>query len=241
VSEASRWAPLIAEGLTPPAIARDAAGRGLTVAVVDTGVNFSHPHLACRGRAVAVAWDDGELAVDLDRVGDRFGHGTCVAALLHRLAPEVELVSVRVTAERAATDVERLARGIRVALEHGAHVISVSLGTRSALSASLHAAVREVVAAGALLVAADPGEAVLPASSPGALAIGRRDGVDLVREGARLLADGRARPAPGHPKNFEGPSLSTARAAAALARLAESTGARGPSLAEALSRALGLV
>ncbi|MCK6549633.1 hypothetical protein L6R52_27605, partial [Myxococcota bacterium] len=83
-----------------------------------------------------------------------------------------------------------------------------------------------------------PGPAVLPAGCPGAIAVAHRDGLDVAEAGGLVVAEGRARPAPGHVRNFWGPSLATARTAAALARLAEATKDRGPSLVGRFKKAL---
>src|SRR4051812_29685429 len=104
----AHWAGLAREGLTPPGVARDCTGRDCRVAVIDTGINFSHPHLALPSRSVHVVWRDDQAVVENDVDDDRFGHGTCCAALIHSLAPEAELWSVRVTSERPFTDRVRL-------------------------------------------------------------------------------------------------------------------------------------
>lgn len=230
-------APL--EGLAPPGLAPEATGRGVRIAVVDTGVNFAHPHLRVPGQGWSVGWLDGAIDVRPTGYADRYGHGTCCAALIHALAPEAALWAVRVTAEQPTTDADRIAAGIEVAVEAGADLISIALGTRTRLRAGLDGAVRAAAEAGAVVVASDPGdEAVLPAGCPDAVAVRHQDGVDVVAGAAGWLAEGRARPAPGHATNFWGPSLACARAAAALARWAEQTGLRGSPLVDGFSKAL---
>lgn len=211
--------------MIPAALAATFTGAGVTVAVVDSGVNFGHPHLRLPGRGFAVERSEGALVVRRDAHADRFGHGTCCAALLHTLAPGASLFAVRVTAERATTDAERLARGLELALDEGAHIILAPMGTRTRLPA-LHAAVAKALAQGAQVVAPLPSPDVLPGGLPEALGVGVLDGVDVALLGARVVADGHARPAEGLPTNFYGPSLSAARVAAALARHAESSGGR---------------
>jgi hypothetical protein len=233
----SSWFAFAAEGLTPPSIAAEARGRGISVAIVDSGVNFDHPHLAVRGHGCSVEWRDGDLEVLEGTFRDMYGHGTCCAALIHALAPEAELIAVRVTGDRATTDADRLAEGLRAAAARNATVIAVPMGTETRLRAALDEVVAEL-SEGAVLVAAWPHAGVLPADSPGALAVAQRDGVDVEWDGERLLAEGIARPAPGFTRNFFGPSLSTARAAAALARWAETSGERGKDLRRGFKKAL---
>lgn len=248
-ARADVWAILRAEGLAVPTLASDATGVGVVVAIVDTGVNFDHPHLVGASRGgVAIERDDGELVVVPGAARDHFGHGTCCAALVHALAPGARLFSVRVTGDRATTDADRVARGIDAAVDSGASIVAVALGTSTVLRAGLDDAVRSARDRGAIVVAPEPradgagvlrpGPVVLPAGCPGALAVAHRDGIDVASVGALVVAEGRARPAEGHVRNFWGPSLATARAAAALARFAEGTKDRGPDLVVGFKKAL---
>jgi subtilisin family serine protease len=234
------WAELESEGLAAPGIAREARGRGVTVAIVDSGVNFEHPHLAGAGsgRGCAIEWSQGDLEIREGVFRDLYGHGTCCAALIHALAPESDLLAIRVTGDRATTDADRLAEGIRAAAARGASVIAVPMGTETVLRAALDEAVAAVSAAGAVVAAAWPHRGVLPAECPGALAVGARDGVDVIASDGRVYAEGVARPAPGGRRNFFGPSLATARAAAALARWAETSSLRGIELLGGFKNAL---
>jgi hypothetical protein len=227
------WAQPLTEGLAAPSIAVEASGRGVRLAVIDTGVNFDHPHL-------------GQAPCGHGEFRDHFGHGTCCAALVHLLAPDAELFAVRVTNERGTTDAVHLARGIRLAEESGASILLVALGTEAGDRRAIDEAVFSASAKGAIVVAADPralGRSVVPAESPEALGVGHFDGVDVAKtvEGA-IVAEGRARPPrPGvgrAPGNFWGASLAAARAAAALARWSELSGERGEALKRGFKKAL---
>jgi subtilisin family serine protease len=69
-----------------------ATGRGVRVAVIDSGVTAAHPHVP--GVAAAVGFDrDGR---QLDEAADRLGHGTAVAAAIREKAPAAELLVARV-------------------------------------------------------------------------------------------------------------------------------------------------
>lgn len=235
--------PFSIEGLTPPALAREFQGHGVSVAIVDSGVNFDHPHLLCAGRGCSVEWSEGSVEAREGGFHDLYGHGTCCAALVHALAPLASLVAVRVTADRATTDADRLAAGIEAAASmFGAQVIAVPMGTETRLRAGLDEVVARV-SAEAVVVAAWPHAGVLPAECDGAWAAALRDGVDVVLDpadagGSRVFAEGIARPAPGVRRNFFGPSLSTARVAAAIARFAERSGLRGKDLSRGFKSAL---
>lgn len=232
------WSAIAAARLTPPEVAAERTGTGIRVAVIDSGVDFDHPHIATDPRGAYVRWTDGAITVTPGAAEDTFGHGTCCAALVRWLAPGAELYAVRVTEEGATTDAERLAAGITHAAAEGAAVLCVAMGTRTKARAGLDAAVQQALDAGAIVVAPDPGEPVLPGVCPGALRVGYWDGVDVRRDGDAIVAEGRARPAVRRATNFKGPSMSTARAAAALARWLEGTSDRGRAALEGFPKAL---
>jgi type VII secretion-associated serine protease mycosin len=142
-------------------------GGGVTVAVIDSGVDADHPQLA---GAVLVGEDRLEPAGDGRR--DCVGHGTAVAGIIaarpargvamRGLAPAVSIVPIRVS-ERVQTedgpagpgDLDDLAAGIRVAARHTPRpaVINVSLSTTGD-HAGLRSAVAEAIAADIVVVAA---------------------------------------------------------------------------------------
>lgn len=230
----------MSEPLAPPGLAREATGRGLRVALIDTGVNFRHPHVDRPGSAWVVERAGDRLREAPDLLGDQVGHGTATAALLLHLAPAVELISIRVTDARPSTDAGRLARAITLAGRLGAHAVAVPLGTLRD-DPTLAQAVARVVSDGHVVVAAAPELAVYPAAYPGVLGVSHRDGVDALFEAGKWWAEGRARPAPGHRRNFHGPSLSVARLAAAFARFAEARAAVGPEAVLGFQKALSVL
>lgn len=115
-----------------------ATGSGVIVAIIDTGVDFTHPDLAAF--QAPGGWDfvDGDdlpsdEAVGLDSDDDNVpdegaGHGTHVAGLVHAVAPGAQLLAVRVLDSEGAGTSVGVARGIRWAAAHGADVINLSLG-----------------------------------------------------------------------------------------------------------------
>ena len=188
------------------------------VAIVDSGVNFAHPHVAVEALGVSLV----EGGID-----DPAGHGTCVAALVHWLAPDAVLDAVRVLPADLRISGADLARGIAVAVQRGARIVNVSIGTKEDTHrAAIEAAVASATAAGALVVAAAlPGvRALLPASLPGVVAVAPRfDGVLVAHDPAAWppwSASGEARPFPGQRTNFRGPSMAAARVSGSLAALA---------------------
>jgi thermitase len=112
-------------------------GAGVTVAVLDTGIDPSHP--AFIGRLTA-AWDfldhdtdptDVPNGVDDDgdgHVDESFGHGTHVAGIVAVTAPEARIMMLRVLDSDGRGDILSVAAGLRWAINHGARVINLSLG-----------------------------------------------------------------------------------------------------------------
>jgi subtilisin len=133
-----------------------ASGRGVTVAIIDSGIESEHPALAGRVvEQVAVELDRGEPVVVVDEEGDLFGHGTACGGLIVELAPEVELVSVRVLGPDLKGRGAAFLGGLEWAIERGVDVVNLSLSSRSeALYADFHDVVDQAYFAGIALVSA---------------------------------------------------------------------------------------
>jgi type VII secretion-associated serine protease mycosin len=113
---------------------RYASGAGITVAVIDSGVDATHPDLAGQvlpGVDLVTGLGDGRI--------DPVGHGTTVAGLIAGraddrrgvvgLAPAARILPVRVLDElNKYDDALTVARAVRWAVDHGARVINLSLG-----------------------------------------------------------------------------------------------------------------
>ncbi|WP_431878345.1 type VII secretion-associated serine protease mycosin [Amycolatopsis sacchari] len=160
-------------------------GQGITVAVVDTGVDAHTPQLA--GRVLPGADVAGSGPAD----DDCYGHGTFVAGIIAAapapgtgftgVAPEATILPIRVTSPADSTLTSTaLANGIRRAVDAGARVINVSAST-SVPDAGLAAAVQYAEAHDVVVVAsaangAQEGDPVTyPASYPTVLAVGAVD------------------------------------------------------------------
>ncbi len=109
-------------------------GRGVRVAVIDSGIEADHPALddAVRG-GVIVEYDRRTQTqtrlVDDPAPRDLFGHGTACAGIIHRLAPEAELYSVRVFSRDLSGKALQFAGGVRWAIDNGMQVANLSLST----------------------------------------------------------------------------------------------------------------
>ena len=92
----------LTRGIAVGALDRDWAwggstGAGVTVAIIDSGLEVSHPALQGRVvQSVAVEMVDGEPKVVPDDGADLFGHATACGGIILGLAPQAELVSIRV-------------------------------------------------------------------------------------------------------------------------------------------------
>ena len=185
----------------PAAWAAGVTGRGVTVALLDTGV-ADLPQLA--GRIVPVHDDrTGRTALchDLsgeDGCGDSFGHGTFMAGLIAGAgsdgsgptgaAPEARVLSVKVAGADGAADVSTVLAGLQWVVSfgerYGIRVVNLSLGTDSTQSWQddpLNYAVQRAWAAGILVVVAAantgpaPGSIAKPGDDPWVVTVGAVD------------------------------------------------------------------
>jgi subtilisin len=106
-------------------------GRGARVGIIDSGIDNEHPSVgrAVRGWVEPIAAEDGTVTYRTDPHDDLFGHGTACAGIIHGLAPEAELYSVRVLGQALTGKAAAFAAGLRWAVQNGMDVVNLSLGT----------------------------------------------------------------------------------------------------------------
>lgn len=105
-------------------------GRGVKVAVIDSGVDAGHPALGGRVEGyVAITEGPEGLVYDTEPHEDVFGHGNACAGIIRTLAPECEIYSVRVLGPTLSGRGSVFAAGLRWAIENGMHVCNLSLST----------------------------------------------------------------------------------------------------------------
>jgi subtilisin family serine protease len=144
------------ESLGIPELWRQSQGEGIKVAILDTGIDDRHPDLL---GAIADLKDFTGSALG---TFDRVGHGTHVAGIVAArangygvigVAPQSRLLIGKVLGDDGTGSSEIVAEGIDWAVENGADVISLSLGTPYA-NDRLHQAVIGAVGKNKILVAA---------------------------------------------------------------------------------------
>lgn len=112
-------------------VLESATGRGVRVAVLDSGVDTAHPEL---GGASISCWTLAAVPgrgwrVVVDSAGDSFGHGTAVASIVRAFAPEAAIHSVRVLGIDLRTSSERILAALDWAIDQKFDVINCSFGS----------------------------------------------------------------------------------------------------------------
>jgi type VII secretion-associated serine protease mycosin len=197
----SREWPLSA--LHIPQAWRWSKGAGVTVAVLDTGVDGRHPDLVGRviqgpdytghgRRPGSRYW--GRHGTAMASIIAGHGHGPGRSAGMVGVAPQAKILSIRVTwenddperSDRAQVSRTRdaVAKGIRYAVDHGAQVINMSLGGGKMIyngNPIEEEAVRYALGKGAMLIASAGNDGAganrtnFPAAYPGVTAVGAVD------------------------------------------------------------------
>jgi type VII secretion-associated serine protease mycosin len=163
-------------------------GAGVTVAVIDTGIDATHPDLAAN---VLPGYD--AIANTAGVRTDENGHGTHVAGTIaavtgnnlgvSAIAPDTKILPIRVLGSNGSGNMSDAAEGIVWATDHGAQMINMSLGSTSKVTAVSNAinyarskGVTVVAAAGNSRTAGSPTS--YPAADAGVIAVAATDSND---------------------------------------------------------------
>ncbi len=191
VIEPSTWAYTMTQ--VTDLQARGLTGQGVTVCIVDTGIDPNHPEL--RGVDL-VAWAD--FVNERVQPYDDEGHGTAMAGIifangrLSGVAKSASLIAVKAIASSGSGGDLQIAKAIAFCVDpngdgdvtDGAHVISLSLGggTHPLLGSATEDASNRAMDRGILVVAAagndglaDDGDVESPASVTRVIAVGAVD------------------------------------------------------------------
>lgn len=109
-------------------------GNGVSVAVVDSGVDAAHPDLdkaVSRGCVVRSSQNGGVVCEEVagDKCYDSYGHGTSVGRLIVDIAPDVKIVSVKVLNEYNTSTGEELLAGLEWTIHQRIKLVNMSLAT----------------------------------------------------------------------------------------------------------------
>jgi subtilisin family serine protease len=134
-------------------------GKGVRVAVVDSGVDAAHPDLAGKVEKACMVrrGEDGEIDLQEQpghESADSYGHGTAVAGAVMSVAPDAQIVSVKVLNEYNQCTGHELIAGFQWALDQRIRLINMSLATaRQQYVESLHALCEQAYLQDAIVVA----------------------------------------------------------------------------------------
>jgi subtilisin family serine protease len=212
-----------------------ASGRGIRVAVIDSGINSAHPHICTPAKTVRVA-GAGSRGVDSGEVyssEDTLGHGTAVMAAIQEKAPAAEYFAVKLFGSSLRATTTRLLNAIEWAIDSRMDVVNLSLGTTNLNEwAKFQALAERASSEGVVLVSARSSSIrpLLPGALPAV--IGVDIDWDLPRHRYRIAsADGRSyffasgypRPMPGvsPARNLSGISFAVANMTGFVARACE--------------------
>ena len=125
-------APDLDDTYSPDWAFGSSTGDGVRVAIIDSGIEADHPALGDAvdvASSVEFAVDDAGVVTKIDGPHhDVYGHGTACAGIIHALAPDAKLTSVRVLDEGLRGRAAAFHAGLSWAVDNGYDVINLSLG-----------------------------------------------------------------------------------------------------------------
>ena len=109
---------------------KEGTGKGVRIAVIDSGVEIDHPALAGLTLVDDLHVVDAGVQIEV-KPGDGtdvFGHGTAVSAVIRRIAPDAQIGSIRVLGANLGSRTVIIREGVRQAIDRGYHVLNCSFG-----------------------------------------------------------------------------------------------------------------
>jgi len=131
-------------------------GKGVSVAVIDSGIDTSHADLQGKVKeSVEASADNKRVVFDKSDTGDSAGHGTACAGIISRIAPDAEFYSIKVLGTGGLGDGIAFLAGLEYAIKQRYQIINLSLGTtKPQFFAPLHDLLDRAYQAGCIVVAA---------------------------------------------------------------------------------------
>lgn len=159
--------------------AKNIDASNITVAVLDTGIDYTHPDLAGR---VEIGWNFADGDKD---VTDNFGHGTHVSGIIAAQGDNgvgiagvcwtCKLMAIKVLGDNGQGTTENVIQGIQYAVQYGANIINMSLGSSdTSIDPALGQAIAYARQHNVLVICAagnDGGDVTSPANDPNAIAV----------------------------------------------------------------------
>lgn len=135
---------------------RSATGAGVSVAIVDSGVDVTHPDLDGKIAETVEARLEGKRVIfEPSEAGDSAGHGTACAGIVSGIAPGARIYSIKVLGAGGLGDGQAFLAGLEYAIKQRYQVINLSLGTtKPQFFAPLHDLLDRAYQAGCVVVAA---------------------------------------------------------------------------------------
>lgn len=165
------------ESVNASALWPDVTGKGVKIAVLDSGFNYSHPDFGKNIRDGYNAMDPGKPIID------DYGHGTLICGVIaarHNsfgiagIAPDAELYPVKVLDKYGEGDISDIEEGIDWCIENKIQIINMSFAIEKDIPL-LHSAVEKAVNAGIIVVASSGNtfstKAGYPASYEGVISV----------------------------------------------------------------------
>ncbi len=210
-----------------------ASGQGVKIAVIDSGVNASHPHITAPVTKISIGVPEEGASQE-----DTLGHGTAVMAAIQEKAPGAEFFAVKLFGSSLRTTTERLLEAIEWAVANRMDVINLSLGTtRLEARGQFENLVERAWSGGSVLVSAREASprTLLPGALPAVIGVDvdwelPRDRYRIATVGGvpTFFASGYPRSLPGVPpaRNLNGISFAVANMTGFVARACEGLEAR---------------
>ena len=135
---------------------RNATGRNIRVAIIDSGVDLSHPKLQSAVKdSFEASEQSGRIVFERSDSSDSAGHGTACSGIVNSIAPGAAITSIKVLGSGGTGDGNAFLAGLEFAINRGCDVINLSLGTtKSHLAVPLHDLLDRAYRGGSIIVSA---------------------------------------------------------------------------------------